>query len=148
MRPNYENIIEKNIITAVGGAGITITSQGLNKYPLNRIYTQIGNKLSLDDGDVLIGTGIHHVMISGSGMMMIKSNGPKNVAIHQNNTERAISMNSYPTVTDDQNITKSIAPVLLSVSSGDRFSLKFYGAVNDYISNYWERTYLTIEVVD
>ena len=148
MRPNYENIIEKNILTAVGSTPITITTAGLNKFNLDRVFSKVGNKLSLDDGDVLIGTGIHHVMISGSGMMVIRSAGAKNIAIHQNNTERAISMNSYLTVTDDQNITKSIAPVLLSVSSGDRFSLKFYAAKNDIIANQWERTYVTVEVVD
>ena len=144
MKPNYENLIERNILTAAGRQNITIETAGVNKFNLNKELCKIGNKLSLDDGNIIIGSGVHHVLISGGGMMVVKSVGAKNIAITINNSEKLISMNSFDTISGFVNMHRAIPPQLIEVEENDEISLEFYGATGDIIANQLERTYVTV----
>lgn len=139
---------EKNIITAGSSAGVTIQTAGANKLTLNRTIGQIGDKLSISNGKVVIGAGIHHILLSAMGTMRINSIGAKNIMIYKNESEFLINMNSFNSVSGTENKCLNISPRIVEVQQGDTFELYFYLSVGEYIYPQWERTYLNIEVLD
>ena len=139
---------EKNIITAGSSTAVTVQTAGANKLTLNRTIGQIGDKLSISDGKVVIGAGIHHILMSGMGTIRINSAGSKNFMIYKNGSEFLINMNSFNSVSGTENKCLNISPRIVEVQQGDTFELYFYLAVGEYIYNQWERTYLNIEVLD
>lgn len=77
----------KNIITASGTSNFTTSTTDIEKIELTTT-TKVGDKLSISNGGVLIGSGVSYVKISGTIMFQtISGSGQRhNLYIRNNNT--------------------------------------------------------------
>lgn len=136
----------KNIITVGISSNVTIAA-GTNSINLNQVKANIGSKLTLSNGRIVIGSGVKHVLISGQGQMNIQTgNGDaKNFSIAKNGTVIISNLNtlirSYAL-----NVTRGFGSLLLSVSQGDTISYQVYGGAGDIVSA--SENYLTVEAID
>lgn len=152
MKPNYEKLNDKNIITVGISSDITISSEQAGKetqITLNKVIAQVGNKLSLSGGKIVVGAGVSHVLVSGSCQMyLLTSNGnAKNFFVYHNKSGFIASINTVER-TSKINIQKSLPMQLVSVSEGDTFAFGVYAGTGDVIQNPSARTYVTVQVVD
>jgi hypothetical protein len=111
------NLERKNIITVGLSTGYTIENAGNNDLTLDNIIAQVGDRLSLSDGKIVIGEGIHHVLVSGEGMMGAISSGAKNFVITHNNNECLLSMNTYQNVSSNVNLSRGLSAKLVPVGT-------------------------------
>lgn len=139
---------DKNIITVGFSSDFTISTAGNNDIALNKIITQVGNKMTLSNGKIVIGNGVSHILVSGNAFMVIKTNGAKNFLIKQNNQEVIVSMNSFSGVSANMNVSRGLGSKLISVAEGDTIGFSIYGASTEVVSSNTSRTYLTVEVID
>ena len=142
-------IKETNIITAGINSTITISEAGNNIIALNKVVAQIGTGLTLENGKIVVGSGIKNVLVSGNGMLTTKAatNVAKNFTILKNGTkEVTLSMNTI-TTTANSNISRAMTPRIEPVSEGDYFEYRVYAAVGDTISNADARNYITIQAL-
>jgi len=147
---NVGDTIRKNVISVGINNNVTFTSTGQKVFSPNVVIERVGSsaKLYLDTDGLIIGSGIHHIMLSG--MMQIHtsstSGGAFNISIYKNGSEYLLSMNSYRST--NTNYTKSISPRIVSVSEGDYFQFGLYAYNGDYANADNLRTYITAEVID
>lgn len=137
---------EKNIMTAGITSNFTLTASGNNRVPIDKQIAKVGDKFTMSDGKIIVGSGISYVKVSANAMMNSATTGAKNMTIYKNGEQCAISMESR-TLTASTNIAKAIAPMLVPVQAGDYFELYLYGAVDDTLLSPSIRTYVTIEAV-
>jgi hypothetical protein len=137
----------KNIITAGITSSITILNAGANNINFNKIINSVGNELSISNGNIIIGSGINHVLITGQGQMNITTgNGDaKNFEIQKNGTTVISNLNtlvrSYAL-----NVTRGFGGFLLPVSEGDEISYQIYAGVGDVVNA--TGNYITVEAID
>lgn len=138
---------DKNIITAGITNNITISTAGNNNISLNNTIARVGDKLSLSNGKIVIGSGVNHVKVSGKGQMnIITGNGDgKNFYVDHNTTEIISSLNTLVRQYA-LNVSRGFGDYLISVSQGDTISYRIYAGVGDTVNNYGN--YITVEVVD
>ena len=147
---NVGDTIRKNVISVGISNDVSFTSTGQKVFSPNVIIERVGSstKLYLDTDGLIIGSGIHHIMLSG--MMQIHtsstSGGAFNISIYKNGNEFLLSMNSYRST--NTNYTKTISPRIVSVSQGDYFQFGLYAYNGDYANADNLRTYITAEVID
>lgn len=143
-----EAITKKDIITANLTSDVTKSSTG--DYLVNSLTAsaQIGNKLSISDGDIVIGSGVKKVMVSGVGVMIAGSNtGNKirNFTIVKNSTNLKTVSGNFDS---GEWVSLTLAPCIVSVASGDRLKLQMYSNATDVIKGGTSYTYITVEVVE
>lgn len=143
-----EAITKKDIITANLTSDVTKSSTG--DYLVNSLTAsaQIGNKLSISDGDIVIGSGVKKVMVSGVGVMIAGSNtGNKirNFTIVKNSTNLKTVSGNFDS---SEWVSLTLAPCIVSVASGDRLKLQMYSNATDVIKGGTPYTYITVEAVE
>lgn len=143
-----EAITKKDIITANLTSDVTKSSTG--DYLVNSLTAsaQIGNKLSISGGDIVIGSGVKKVMVSGVGVMIAGSNtGNKirNFTIVKNSTNLKTVSGNF---NSSEWISLTLAPCIVSVASGDRLKLQMYSNATDVIKGGTPYTYITVEAVE
>lgn len=136
----------KNIITAGISSNYTIETAGNNRIPIATEIAKVGDKFTISDGKIIVGSGISYVKVSANAMMTSATSGAKNMIINKSGTQVAISMESR-TLTTSTNIAKAIGTTLVPVQEGDYFELYLYGAVGDLLLSPSIRTYITIEAI-
>ena len=159
MQYNIETEIEgktqKDIITIY--LDNTITNpivETYTKVPLT-LKTSVGNKLTVSNNGILIGSGVHHIKVSAK---MEFDTG----SVFSSRYIRIIKEGDISTLDDNtlawcvQDFKENVASYLVipeflcSVQEGDLISLFYYMRNGDKISGHSTmlRTYLTVEVVD
>ena len=151
MKANYEKtqnqLNDKNIITAGITSNVSISTAGINNITLNKVISSVGNKLSLSNGKIVIGSGVNHVLISGQGQLnVLNGNGDaKNFIILKNTTSVISNLNTILrnyTI----NVSRGIGAFLLDVSQGDTISYQVYAGSGDTITA--SGNYITVEAID
>lgn len=158
MQDNIETEIEgktqKDIITIY--LDNTITNpivETYTKIPLT-LKTSVGNKLTVSNNGILIGSGVNHVKVSGKVELDVG-----NITM-----SRFIRIAKGNNIVDDNNSISwcandcrantstflTLPEVIAPVNSGDIINLFYYVKSGDKIAGHSTmlRTYLTVEVVD
>lgn len=140
---------EKNIITASleQNTSISITRAWIyNKIPLDNEITNIGEKLTLSNNIVKIGTGVNHIKISGN----IFARGIQGDLIGdiEKNSIETISIGYARTATTGQLIQVVFSPKIINVQENDEISLNIGSSATGTLETNAVGTYLTVEVVD
>lgn len=141
-------IDNKNIITVGLSANQTIETHGLNTLNTNKIISQLGDKFTLKDGKVYVGSGINYVLVSCNiytNLSSDRTSGSFNLCIKKNGTEVSQALNSNSV--KGTNDTRTLPPKLVAVKEGDYFELEVYMCVNDVISSVQGRTFMTIQAI-
>lgn len=142
---NAENLLNdsaKNIITASVSENYTLTTANYEILPLN-ISTKIGNKLQLENNQIIVGSGVSKIKISAKVSFNTLTSGLKWLTLFQNNA--AVSAN--PMILTGR-ATLSTNEILVNVVEGDKFTLQINGTNDDVIRGGVAYTNITIEVVD
>lgn len=140
---------DKNIISIGLNGQYTSNSTGYQTLPLTKQLFKLGDKLSIQNGKIKIGSNVNNIMIFAQATINAYSSratGAFNIEIDYNGTNISSSLNSG--ITDGLNITKNLAGIPLQVSENDVIGLSVYVAVNDVVSSYDRRTFLTIQVIN
>lgn len=147
---NLEELINeskrKDIITANLAANMSISTAG--DIPLTNmvISSQIGDKLTLENGKVKIGVGITHVMVSAFESLTTSSAaGVRNVNIFKNNTGLKSAKIYMPAVSSGCSIV--LPPILIPVQENDEINIVSYVRAGDRIDGGNAYTYFTVEAV-
>lgn len=139
-------LLDTNIITAELSDDLSVTAtSGL--IPLNNAI-KIGNKLSLSNNKIIIGSGVSKVKISGNMRMSTTSTSALgvNLNIFRNGIEyvasNRTSLSGYDGI--------STATRLVEVQEGDEITLNYWKSNSTtamIIMSGYGSTYLTVEVV-
>ena len=140
-------LIDTNIITAKLSNDLSVTAtSGL--IPLNDVI-KIGNKLTLSNNKIIIGSGVSKVKISGNMRMSTSSTSVLgvNLNIFRNGTDyvasNRTSLNLYDGI--------STATRLIEVQEGDEITLNYWKSNSTTamtIMSGYGSTYLTVVVVE
>ena len=147
------NKAEKNIITITLDNTIANPSvEAYTKVPLT-LKESIGNKLSLSENEILIGSGVHHIKVSAKMEFDTGSNtSSRYIRIINGNSVGDNNTIAWCVKEFRANVASFlvIPEVLCSVEEGDLIGLFYYVRNGDKISGNSSilRTWLTIEVVD
>lgn len=137
------NVNKKNVITVYPGFNGTALND-TTFFPCQKISAQTGNNLSLENGKVVIGKGIDHVLVSAQVTDSSNNAHQKNLYIFKNDDQvvRAFislgGMSYQPTI--------STAQKLIDVSEGDTISIWIH-APNTVFSGNENMTFLTVESI-
>ena len=142
MEDNTENginaaitqITSNNIIYATNSAEYTI--QKTNTYeevPLSE-NIKLGDKLTLTDNHIYIGTGIKYIKVSYDCVLQISNNSQKYVTLYKNDNQQVAFANASPGDSNNKRIMISKTPIILEVQEGDNFSVDVYGSQGEVIS--------------
>lgn len=109
--------------------------------------TTVGTGLSLNSaGGIVIGEGVSVVRISGQITAGAQSNGTKFAAIWTSTSNTHIAR-TQANITTAAPQTINFAPKLVSVSSGNVLTVRFYGASGDVVYGGSMQSYFTVEAV-
>lgn len=138
----------KNIITA--GLSADVTKSGTGDYNTATLVKQngVGTKLTISNGDIVIGAGISKVLISGTLVLLCASTSNRavrNFSIRVNN--------SNVTTVADQNstgswLTLTISEMLIDVSEGDVIDFQSYAQNGDIFKGGNQYTHITVVAVN
>lgn len=133
-----------NFIIATISNQHTQTVDGYQKVNMDTIHLQKGDSFTLDNGDVVIGSGVNYIRLIGKVYFY---EGTTNVSkyIQIKSNDSVVSRDNY--LASTQYLTFTAAETIVQVQENDRISLDFSGNQNDLIKNYPFATYLLIEVV-
>lgn len=137
--------INKNIITARPTTYTSSTKQSI--MPMNNKII-IGNKLSVENNAIVIGSGVSKVKVSANGQFVNQSttyNMNVEINIMVNDSNDYVAINYFGT---SRYATASISDFVMNVKEGDKIQLRLW---NNAAGNYEVRysgTWLTIEVVE
>lgn len=144
-----EQVNDKNVITARLNTAINITST--QQYDVKKITLDAsvvaGNRLTFQNGEIVIGEGVSKVLISGT-IGSTGSDTSYGMEIHKNNVYQARAYNSF--VGSSSYTTISVSPKMIEVAQGDIITLKIYinstGITRTIRGN--NETHLTVEVIE
>ena len=141
-------ILGNHIITAYmsqteqTGNSYSLPDTGYQILPLDQ-YISVGNKLTLSNNKIIVGSGVSKVKISAQvSFNSVATSGVKFATIYKNNDTTSVSVR---TISARDMIYNS--PILVSVSENDEITLKINGSQNDAIRRLLY-TYITVEVVE
>ena len=141
------NIKNKDILTANMSADVTKSATGDYVVTALSKQSQIGDKFSISGGNIVIGSGVKKVLISGTCIMACASTSnptTRNFSIRKNNSN--VKTVSTRTVGDWTFV--SISDFILNVNQGDTIGLQMYTQKNDVIKGGSAYTYVTIKAVE
>ena len=138
---------KKDIITVYVTS--TYTASSAADYIPNSltINSQLGNKLSVSGGDVVIGSGVSKILVSGTAVLSLTGSGSKirNFSIRKNNTNQKTASENF----NHTGWAKiSITSVLIDVEEGDTIKIQSYLQSGDKLNGGSAYTYITLEVVE
>ena len=141
-------LTEKNIITIKTTDNISqnvSTTWADYQISLNSTLSSVGSKLTLSNGGIKIGSGVHHVKVAGC--VFEKGISSTLIAgIVKNSTRVCYGYES--TTSSGQFVTLSFSPMVLDVQENDIFKLFVGSSVTGTITVSNVSTNLTIEVID
>ncbi len=147
--------LAKNILTAYLTSDFVIPNTN-TIYDLSNMTLgeNVGNKLSLVNGKIVIGAGVSKVKVNYTAKTTSAANTTRTFTYLMqdiNGTATALSQEgSYYSATNQQ-VNIGYTPRVVSVNQGDAFYLRCYGYKNNTIAgatSTFIETYLTVEVVE
>lgn len=147
--------LAKNILTAYLTSNFVIPNTN-TIYDLSNMTLgeNVGNKLSLVNGKIVIGAGVSKVKVNYTAKTTSAANTTRTFTYLMqdiNGTATALSQEgSYYSATNQQ-VNIGYTPRVVSVNQGDAFYLRCYGYKNNTIvgaTSTFIETYLTVEVVE
>lgn len=147
--------LAKNILTAYLTSDFVIPNTN-TIYDLSNMTLgeNVGNKLSLVNGKIVIGAGVSKVKVNYTAKTTSAANTTRTFTYLMqdiNGTATALSQEgSYYSATNQQ-VNIGYTPRVVSVNQGDAFYLRCYGYKNNKIvgaTSTFIETYLTVEVVE
>ena len=145
---NSNVALSSNYIVAGMSSSQSVSQNATIKLNLNRTTYSNGSLLSLDttNHEVVIGSGVNHVEISGQFYIYsFSGNGLRNLHIYHNN--KSVVRNILYISQPYQTIQSSV--MTIPVSEGDRISLQIYSqGGTTQISADWNCTELYVRVID
>ncbi len=140
-------IIPKNAMTIKLEDSFDEESGGVYKDVPMVLYNSIGDKLSLRDNGVLIGSGVSKVLVSGNLKVIANVVGNKHSRICKNGT--TVCWTNTTSIQAGHEVTINNTPILVDVTQGDLITLRYYIQTKDRISGgQYTPTYLTVEVIE
>lgn len=140
-------ITPKNIITIKLEDSFNETSGGVYKVVPMILANSIGDKLTLSNNGVLIGSGVSKVLVSSNLKVITNTTGNKHSRICKNDT--TMCWTNQTSIQSGHEITINNTPILINVSEGDLITLRYFVLTNDRISGgQYTPTYLTVEVIE
>lgn len=142
---------EKNIMTLSLHSNFTV--QTTNQYlPLNlELDTKIGNRLSLENGGIKIGSGVSKILVSAQMSFEVKNTRNTHLRIAKNNssTDNVFGW-QYEHFNNGDSGNLTISPILGEVQEGDLINLYYYCGAGDIINGnaFGKRTNMTVVVVE
>lgn len=118
MKINEDLLPVRNIITVGKSTSVTQPS-GNTKVVYDKIYSQIGDKLSLKDGNIIIGKDIKKILISATVRFGWSAATKKNFSVYKN-SELLYEGSANPVSAH----TLTLASLLTDVKEGDIISVK------------------------
>ncbi|MEE3417886.1 MAG: hypothetical protein VZQ62_00935 [Methanosphaera sp.] len=111
------------------------------------INSQLGNKLSVSGGNVVIGSGVSKILVSGTAVLSLSGSGSKirNFSIRKNDTNQKTASENF-SHTGWAKI--SITSALIDVEEGDTIKIQSYLQSGDKLNGGYAYTYITLEVVE
>ena len=159
---NRENVIDvrsalspPNIITIYLASDFTIANTN-TAYDLTNmaVAENVGSKLSLSGGKIVIGAGVSKVKVSYTAKTVSSANTTRTFTYLMQDisgTATAISQEGSFYSATNQQVNIGYQPRVISVSEGDKFYLRCYGYKNNYIAgatSTFMPTFLTVEVIE
>lgn len=139
----WEAMNDTNIVTAYLNSDIKATSNIDMKIPLV-LENSVGNKLTINNGGIKIGKGVHKILVSANVYYGALGNvGAKNLFIKKNSS--VVARRTFRSAGNyDGN---GISMKLIDVQEDDVLYLYAEVYTNDIVSCQQKETYLTIQVV-
>lgn len=143
---------EKNVMTLSLHSNFTV--QNTNQYlPLNlELDTKIGNKLSLENGGIKIGSGVSKILVSAQMSFEAKNTRNIHFRVTKNNTDSLDNVFGwqYEHFNNGDSGNLTISPILGEVQEGDLINLYYYCGAGDIINGnaFGKRTNMTVVVVE
>ena len=143
---------EKNVMTLSLHSNFTV--QNTNQYlPLNlELDTKIGNKLSLENGGIKIGSGVSKILVSAQMSFEAKNTRNIHFRVTKNNADSQDNIFGwrYEHFNNGDLGNLTISPILGEVQEGDLINLYYYCGAGDIISGnaFGKRTNMTVVVVE
>lgn len=143
---------EKNVMTLSLHSNFTV--QTTNQYlPLNlELDTKIGNRLSLENGGIKIGSGVSKILVSAQMSFEAKNTRNIHFRVTKNNTDSLDNVFGwrYEHFNNGDLGNLTISPILGEVQEGDLINLYYYCGAGDIISGnaFGKRTNMTVVVVE
>lgn len=142
-----EKIVPKNIITIKLQDSFDVESGGVYQVVPMVVYNSIGDKLTLSNNGVRIGSGVSKVLVSSNLKVISNTTGNKHSRICKNDT--TMCWTDSTSIQSGHEITINNTPILINVVEGDIITLRYFVLTNDRISGgQYTPTYLTVEVVE
>jgi hypothetical protein len=146
LKEMIDTINAKDIITIKLEDSFNEESGGTYKNVPMILYNKIGDKLSLSNNGVLIGSGVSKVLVSSNLKVISNTTGNKHSRILKNGT--TMCWTDSTSIKAGHEITINNTPVLIDVEQGDLITLAYFVLTTDKISGgQYTPTYLTVEVV-
>lgn len=122
------------------------TAWSYSKLMCNKVQTNLGNKLTFENGAVKIGEGVKHVKVSSNTMFNgIATHLITNITHNGSN----VSAGYYRATGTAHFGIVALTPIILEVAEGDTIYLTYgAGATGDLTIAGGNCTYLTVEVLD
>lgn len=148
-----DNYVKKNIITSGLSTNKESTSSKTEKIMLDKVLSQVGNKLTLENGCIKIGAGVSKVLVSANLLEQATTAGLYGANIHVNQTDLAHAVNiSFDYINDVNQMHKvTLSQVLVDVKENDLIILSRYSqntAKVTLVAYDARAVNLTVEVVE
>ena len=140
---------DKNIITAQLASNYTLQADNTAEELKNFVeYNKIGNKLSIENGCIKIGSGVSKVKVSYTAMTRAAASTDRVFTYLRHNSANLTQESNY-FQSMYQQISVGHAPMIVDVEEGDIFYIATYGGAGNQVyggSFCW--TSITVEVIE
>lgn len=144
-------IDDKNIITIALTSNFSIpTANTIVQVTGWSVLNSIGNKLTLSNNKIVIGSGVSKVLVSYKADVR-SSGSAANTNVYLTHNNGVISQEVVSFSATNQTHTAAYTPRLLNVNQNDTIYLSMYGPKNNNLEWGWDnnyRTIITVEVVE
>lgn len=144
---NYTELTQKDILTAYVTSDVS--KSATSDYIVRNLtaQSQIGNNLTINNGTIVIGSGISKILVSASCMLVCSSTGSvRNLSIRKNNTNVKTASDGVGNSTNW--LSLSLTDCLMDVQQGDAIGMQMYTLINDTVKGGSSYTYITVQVVE
>ena len=149
IKPRITALENINIIEAQSQNSLTIENSGEVQLPINK-STKIGTTFSIDNNKIIIGEGVHHILVWCNLYCNLVANrfSPFNITIKKNGNDITGLTNNNYDFTENQNKTFAVSPKLVEVSQGDYIEWFVYAYQGDTIRSENTSSYISVQAIN
>lgn len=145
-----DKLIRKDIMVIKTTSNFKIPSTNVfTKITGFSVMSQLGDRLSFSNNNIVIGRGVKKVKVSYSAKHISEANATRSFSYLTHNNNNISQEGAFFSATGQQ-ITTTITPQLKDVQEGDTFGLAVYGYKDNIIggTTTFATTCITVEVVE